>query len=133
MTLRIPTSWDNSAWIESALCPQPPRIPRESAASTRRSNKTCRPCVPAARTLLARSLLGAAFFLFAACAVVTEEQRAERMYDREDRLILARESYQQRLVACRRSGGAMQITSYSSARLGRYSARDYKMAQCVAY
>ncbi len=71
------------------------------------------------------------FLLLASCATSTEDERAERMYDREDGLTLAREEYERRRVACQRHGGAMQIPKYSSSKLKQSAAHDYRMAQCV--
>jgi len=62
-----------------------------------------------------------------ACANFTDEQR----YERENRLILAREEYAIRAEQCRKSGGAMQIKRFSPRREFDYF--EYKNARCVRY
>ncbi len=71
------------------------------------------------------------FLLLASCATSTEDEGAERMYDREDRLILAREEFERRSVDCRRNGGVMENRTDSSSKLRKRTAHDYRMAQCV--
>ena len=62
-----------------------------------------------------------------ACANLTEEQR----YERENRLILAREEFAVRSKSCRESGGAMQIERHGTRREFDYF--EYKNARCVRY
>ena len=45
------------------------------------------------------------FLLLASCATSTEDERAERMFDREDELIVAREEFERRSVVCHGKGG----------------------------
>ncbi len=70
------------------------------------------------------------FLLLASCATSTEDERAERMYDREDELTLAREAFERRSVDCRRRGGIMQNLEYSASRLRKRTAHDYRLAKC---
>ncbi len=72
------------------------------------------------------------FLLLASCATSTGDERAERMYDREDELILAREEFERRSVVCRRNGGVMENHTDSSSKLRKRTAHDYRMAQCIS-
>ena len=60
-----------------------------------------------------------------ACAGFTDDER----YERENRLILAREDYAIRAEQCRKSGGEMKIRRFSSLREFDYF--EYKNARCV--
>ncbi len=71
------------------------------------------------------------FLLLASCATPTGDERAERMYDREDELIQAREDFERRSVVCQRNGGVMENRTDSSSKLRKRTAHDYTMAQCV--
>ena len=71
------------------------------------------------------------FLLLASCATSTEDERAERMYDREDELILAMEEFERRSMDCQRNGGVMENRTDSSSKLRKRTAHDYRMAQCV--
>jgi hypothetical protein len=71
------------------------------------------------------------FLLLASCATSTEDERAERIYEREDELILAREEFERRSVECRRNGGMMQNLEYSASRSRKLTAHDYRKVQCV--
>ena len=73
------------------------------------------------------------FLLLSSCATLTEDERAEREYARENSLILAREEYQRRTVSCQKIGGMMQITRFSSSKFGAFTEREYRMALCVTY
>ena len=82
---------------------------------------------------IACSLIAAMFLVSASCATVTPEKSAEREYKRENALVLAREDFVRRSESCTRRGGAMQITKYSSSRIKKYTAHEYKSARCVSY
>ena len=71
------------------------------------------------------------FLLLASCATSTGDERAERIYDREDELILAREKFERRSVVCDWKGGYMENRTVLSAKLRKRTAHDYRMAQCV--
>ena len=71
------------------------------------------------------------FLLLASCATLTEDERAERMYDREDELTLAREDYERRSAECWRNGGTMQNLAYSTPGTRKLTAHDYRMVQCA--
>ncbi len=83
--------------------------------------------------LVTFSVISIVFLSLSSCAILTEEERAEREYKREDSLILAREEYQRKTVSCRKNGGVMQFTKFSSSRLAAITVSEYKMAQCVTY
>ncbi len=72
------------------------------------------------------------FLLLASCATSTGDERAERMYDREEELTLAREEFERISVVCDSKGGMMEHRTASSSKLRTLTARDYKMAQCVS-
>ncbi len=61
------------------------------------------------------------------CANISEEDRLERRYERENRLILAREEFERREIGCRRSGGMMTIERHSI----EITEHEYRMARCV--
>ncbi len=67
------------------------------------------------------------FALIISCVNISEEDRLERRYERENRLILAREEFERRKVDCRRSGGMMMIDRHSR-EIREY---EYRMARCV--
>jgi len=71
------------------------------------------------------------FLLLASCATPTEDERAERKYDRADELTLAREEYERRSADCWKNGGTMQNFEYSTSRLRKLTAHDYRMMQCT--
>ena len=71
------------------------------------------------------------FLLLASCATSTGDERAERMYDREDELILAREEFERKSVVCHRKDGLMEYRTTSSSKLRTRTAHDYRVAQCV--
>ena len=71
------------------------------------------------------------FLLLVSCATLTEDERFERIYDREDELILAMEEFERRSMDCQRNGGVMENRTDSSSRLRKRTAHDYRMAQCV--
>ncbi len=71
------------------------------------------------------------FLLLVSCATSTEDERAERMYDRKDELILAMEEFERRSMDCQRNGGVMENRTDSSSKLRKRTAHDYRMAQCV--
>ena len=61
------------------------------------------------------------------CANTSEEDRLESQHEREDRLILAKEEFERRKVACRMAGGMMQIERRSR----EFDVHDYRFARCV--
>lgn len=63
--------------------------------------------------------------LLVACAPMTEQER----YEREDALIVAKEQYEQRRLACQQQGGVMVIKRHAS----RETEHDYRLAQCVRW
>lgn len=67
------------------------------------------------------------FLLLCSCATLTEEER----FDREDKLIRAREQYFRQAVSCDRIGGAMTITPLHA--MEEFSYDDYRSAKCVVY
>lgn len=67
----------------------------------------------------------------ASCATLTEAERIERMYIREDKLIVAREKYEVLQRACSDNGGTIMISRFSSGRLSKFTAHEYNAAACV--
>ncbi len=61
------------------------------------------------------------------CVNISEEDRLERRHERENQLILAREEFERRKVACRKAGGMMVIERRSR----EFDAYDYRFAKCV--
>jgi len=82
-------------------------------------------------SLITFSFIAIIFLLLSACVTLTEDERAERRYKLENNLILAKEDFERRKLSCRAAGGMIQITRYSSAKLGGFRAREYQRAQCV--
>jgi len=82
-------------------------------------------------SLIRLSVIAIVFLLLESCATFTEYERAEREYMRENSLVLAQEKFQSEATSCRQQGGAMLITKYSSSRLVKYTAHEYKTSQCV--
>jgi len=70
------------------------------------------------------------FLLLASCATLTDDERAERNYDREDELTLAKEEYERRSADCWRTGGTMQNLEYSAPRSKKLTAHDYRKVLC---
>ncbi len=68
-------------------------------------------------------LVGLLFLLLCSCATLTEEER----FEREDRLIQARDEFYRQRDSCHRMGGTMQIRART---LGKYDYLDYKTARC---
>lgn len=73
------------------------------------------------------SVLVVVFLMLASCATLSEE----KLYERENALVLAREDYQARQHACYEAGGAMMINTGGQKLRKRYTRHDYKFAQCV--
>lgn len=84
-------------------------------------------------SLSAFGALSIACFLLASCSTLTEAERIERQYEREDRLIVAREKFERVKAICRQDGGAIMISRFSSSRMGKFTAHDYDRAQCVRF
>ncbi len=92
-----------------------------------------RPPVISPVSLIRFSVIAIVFLLLESCATFTEYERAEREYMRENSLVLAQEKFQREATSCGQQGGAMLITKYSSSRLVKYTAHEYKTSQCVKY
>ena len=63
---------------------------------------------------------------------MTEEER----YERQDKLNLAKEEFQERAASCREQGGVIQLKGCMIGRgsgIHRCTAIDYKMASCVSF
>jgi len=84
-------------------------------------------------SLITFSFIAIIFLLLSACATLTEDERAERRYERENSLVLAREEFERRKLDCMAAGGIIQITRYASTNLRRFTAREYQRAQCVEF
>ena len=69
-----------------------------------------------------------ASFVMAACTTLPEETQ----FQREDKLIAAREEFSQKRVSCKSSGGAMVIRTNGS-RIKRNTHDQYKGAKCTAW
>lgn len=82
-------------------------------------------------SLITFSFIAIVFLLLSACVTLTEDERVERRYEYENNLILAKEQFERRKLSCRAAGGMIQITRYSSTKLGDFRAREYQRAQCV--
>jgi len=78
--------------------------------------------------LLLFSVLGGSHI---GCAsTMSEEER----YERQDALILAKEEFQQRSIACRKQNGVMMLKDcLAGSSTARCRTLDYKMAQCVSF
>ena len=81
--------------------------------------------------LITFSFIAIVFLLLSACVTLTEDERVERRYEYENNLILAKEEFERRKLSCRAAGGMIQITRYSSTKLGGFRAHEYQRAQCV--
>lgn len=79
------------------------------------------------------SALAVVILLPAACAAVTEAERDETNYAREDRLLEAKDDFHARAVECSKNGGTMQIKKYSSSGLTNRDAHAYRTAECVKF
>ena len=57
---------------------------------------------------------------------------ADEIYQRDNELILAYDTYEQKRRWCQEIGGAMQIVGVFASRIKRnYTAQDYRLARCV--
>ena len=57
---------------------------------------------------------------------------ADDIYERENELILAYDTYEQNRRLCQEIGGGMQIVGVFATRIRRnYTAQDYRLARCV--
>ncbi len=76
-------------------------------------------------------LLASAFVLSASCATLTDEQKQDKRYEREDRFVRAVDQFRSNRIACKNAGGviAMQVTKAS--RKPRYTRHDYESTTCV--
>ena len=84
-------------------------------------------------SLIKVCVLSAVVLLHASCVTLTDDERIQSQYDREDKLIVAREDYARRSADCRRNGGAMQITKRSLSRISKPTVHEYKFARCIRY
>ncbi len=84
-------------------------------------------------SLITFSVIAIVFLLLESCATLTEYERAEREYMRENSLVLAQEKFQRDAASCRQQGGVMLITKYSFSRLVKYTAHEYKTSRCVKF
>ncbi len=57
----------------------------------------------------------------------------EKLYAREDALILARERYEVRLQACKHAGGVMMIHVRATRLKKHYTRNEMEFAQCVRW
>ncbi len=57
----------------------------------------------------------------------------EKLYAREDALILARERYEVRLQACKQAGGVMMIHVRATRLKKQYTRNEMEFAQCVRW
>lgn len=65
--------------------------------------------------------------LLCGCTPLTDQQR----FEREDALIVAREEFTVRQLACRNAGGTMAIIGWRTGFRVRHSISDYRLAQCL--
>jgi hypothetical protein len=84
-------------------------------------------------SLATLSVFATAFFLLASCATVTESERDEKAYGREDREIEIKEDYDERAKKCQQDGGSMSANKHYPSGLSRKSGGDldYGTARCV--
>jgi len=68
--------------------------------------------------------------LVTACAVPTATEMADKEYDKENELILAREDYERRRDQCESMRGVMTIPRFGTTARQEHTASEYKMAQC---
>ncbi len=78
-------------------------------------------------------LLASVFVLSASCATLTDEQKQDKRYEREDRFVQAVDQLRLKKIACRNSGGVIwtQRTTASKNPRRRYTRHDYESATCV--
>jgi len=69
--------------------------------------------------------------LLASCSTLSEDERAEKKYDREDKLILAREQFEREKRDCQSSGGSMKLRRYSGSKITKPDIMDYRSARCI--
>jgi aminoglycoside/choline kinase family phosphotransferase len=80
------------------------------------------------RILALELLLGV--FLLSACATPATDGVADKEYDKENELLLAKEDYEHRRQQCEKMRGVMTIPRYSTNSRQEHTASEYKMAQC---
>ena len=78
-------------------------------------------------------ILTVVFLSLAACTTVAESARDEKSYDREDRLLQAKDDFQARAEQCKKTGGIMYTRQHYSSRLHEMDAHDYRTAECVKH
>jgi hypothetical protein len=67
---------------------------------------------------------GLIFTLLCSCSTRNEDQ----YYERQDKLVLAKEEFDQKKKSCRAMSGSMHIRLKT---LGEYDYHDYRLARCV--
>ena len=80
-------------------------------------------------------LLTSVFVLPASCATLTDKQKQDKRYEREDRFVRAVDQFRLKKTACKNSGGViwMQRTMASKMPRPRYTRHDYESATCVRH
>ncbi len=76
-------------------------------------------------------LLASVFVLLASCATLTDEQKQDKRYEREDRFVQAVDQFRLKKIACRNSGGVIAMRKWMASRIPRHSRHDYESATCV--
>jgi hypothetical protein len=79
------------------------------------------------------SVLAAGCFLLASCATVTESERDEKAYGRENKEIEIKDDYDERAKKCQADGGSMSANRHYPSGLSREIGGDldYGTARCV--
>ena len=78
-------------------------------------------------------LLASVFVLSASCATLTDEQKQDKRYEREDRLVQAVDQFRSKQIACENSGGVIWTQLSTGLRTPRYTRREYESATCVRH
>ena len=78
-------------------------------------------------------LLASVFVLSASCATLTDEQKQDKRYEREDRLVRAVEQFRAKQIVCKNSGGVIWMQFSTGLRAPRYTRHDYESASCVRH
>jgi hypothetical protein len=96
------------------------RSTENAQASRAEDEEECNTCIVVVRLFL--------FLSICSCATLTEEAR----FEREDRLILAKEQFYRQEASCFRQGGVM-VAKPATTRLRKYDYSHYKLARCVKH
>ena len=78
-------------------------------------------------------LLASVFVLSASCATLTDEQKQDKRYEREDRFVRAVDQFRLKKTACKNSGGVIWMQRTTGLRTPRYTRRQYESATCVRH